>query len=59
MLREAFKDLLKGWGRALDLTFVPEYEIESPAKVIDLLARLARVSVETQAIVEALRAASR
>jgi hypothetical protein len=32
VVREAFKDLLKGWGRALDLTFVPEYEIESPAK---------------------------
>ncbi len=30
--REAFKDLLKGWGRAHDLTFVPEYEIESPRK---------------------------
>jgi len=32
VVREAFKDLLKGWGRAHDLTFVPEYEIESPAK---------------------------
>ncbi|MGH8145113.1 MAG: type ISP restriction/modification enzyme [Rhodanobacteraceae bacterium] len=32
VVREAFKDLLKGWGRARDLTFVPEYEIESPAK---------------------------
>ena len=32
VVREAFKDLLKGWGRALDLTFVPEYEIETPAK---------------------------
>ena len=29
---EAFKDLLKGWGRSQDLTFVPEYEIQSPAK---------------------------
>ncbi|HJP97814.1 MAG TPA: type ISP restriction/modification enzyme [Rhodanobacteraceae bacterium] len=32
VVREAFKDLLKNWGRAHDLTFVPEYEIESPAK---------------------------
>ena len=32
VVREAFKDLLKGWGRTLDLTFVPEYEIETPAK---------------------------
>jgi predicted helicase len=32
VVREAFKDLLKSWGRAEDLTFVPEYEIESPAK---------------------------
>lgn len=29
---EAFKDLLKGRGRAHDLTSAPEYEIESPAK---------------------------
>jgi hypothetical protein len=28
-VREAFKDLLKGWGRSLELTFVPEYEIET------------------------------
>ncbi len=32
VVREAFKDLLKAWGRAQDLIFVPEYEIESPAK---------------------------
>jgi N-6 DNA Methylase len=32
VVREAFKDLLKGWGRAQDLIFVPEYEIETPAK---------------------------
>ena len=32
VVREAFKDLLKGWARTHDLTFVPEYEIESPAK---------------------------
>ncbi len=32
VVREAFKDLLKGWARSHDLVFVPEYEIESPAK---------------------------
>jgi predicted helicase len=32
VVREAFKDLLKGWGRAHDLIFVPEYAIETPAK---------------------------
>jgi predicted helicase len=30
VVREAFKDLLKGWGRALHLVFVPEYEITTP-----------------------------
>ena len=32
VVREAFKDLLKGWARAHDLVFVPEYEIETKAK---------------------------
>lgn len=32
VVREAFKDLLKGWARSHELIFVPEYEIESPAK---------------------------
>ena len=32
VVREAFKDLLKGYARSHDLVFVPEYEIESPAK---------------------------
>jgi len=32
VVREAFKDLLKGWARSQDLIFVPEYEIETPAK---------------------------
>ena len=32
VVSEAFMDLLKGWGRAHDLTFVPQYEIQSPAK---------------------------
>ena len=31
-VREAFKDLLKGWGRSLDLTFVPEAEYETKTK---------------------------
>jgi predicted helicase len=32
VVREAFKDLLKGWARTHDLIFVPEYEIATPAK---------------------------
>ena len=32
MVREAFKDLLKGMGRSRDLHFIPEYEIESKTK---------------------------
>ncbi len=32
VVREAFKDLLKGWARSLDLVFIPEYEIKTPAK---------------------------
>jgi predicted helicase len=32
VVREAFKTLLKGWGRSRDLVFVPEYEIETPRK---------------------------
>lgn len=32
VVREAFKDLLKSWGRSHDLTFIPEYEIESKTK---------------------------
>ena len=32
VVREAFKDLLKGWARQHDLVFVPEYEIESKAR---------------------------
>lgn len=32
VVREAFKDLLKGWARSHDLVFVPEYEIVTPAK---------------------------
>jgi len=32
VLREAFKDLLKRWGRSLDLTFVPEHDLITPQK---------------------------
>ncbi len=32
VVREAFKDLLKGWARQHDLIFVPEYEIAAPTK---------------------------
>ena len=32
VVREAFKDLLKRWGRQHDLVFIPEHEIETPAK---------------------------
>ncbi len=32
VVREAFKDLLKGWARSYDLVFIPEYEIQTPAK---------------------------
>ena len=32
VVREAFKDLLKSWGRSLDLTFIPEYEFETRTK---------------------------
>jgi len=32
VVREAFKDLLKGWGRQRDLVFIAEHEHLSPAK---------------------------
>jgi predicted helicase len=32
VVREAFKDLLKAWGKAHDLQFIPEYEIITPTK---------------------------
>lgn len=32
VVREAFKDLLKDWGRTQDLTFIAEYEIQSKTK---------------------------
>jgi len=32
VVREAFKDLLKGWGRQHDLVFIPEYKLDSATK---------------------------
>ena len=32
VVREAFKDLLKGYARSCDLVFIPEYEIETKTK---------------------------
>ncbi len=32
VVREAFKDLLKAWGRTLDLTFIPEYALDTRTK---------------------------
>ena len=32
VVREAFKDLLKGWGRQHDLVFVPEYELDTKTR---------------------------
>ncbi len=32
VVREAFKDLLKGWGKQHDLVFIPEYKLDSPTK---------------------------
>lgn len=46
VVSEAFKDLLKGWGRTLDLTFIPQYQFETRAKdrrVVDGALRADRV----------------
>jgi hypothetical protein len=32
VVREAFKDLLKAWGRSRDLQFIPEHEYITPTK---------------------------
>lgn len=55
VVREAFKDLLKGWGKQHDLVFIPDHK----ERVIDLLARVTTVSVETMRIVEAIRSGPR
>jgi hypothetical protein len=108
VVRKAFKDLLKGWGRQHDLTFIPEYKLDGANKdtrfvdgallhelrvllgyweakdakddlddeiafkfkrgyrfadhkerVIDRLARVTTVSVETMQIVDAMRETKR
>ncbi|MDP1912191.1 hypothetical protein [Brevundimonas sp.] len=32
VVREAFKDLLKGWGRQHELVFIPEYKLDSATR---------------------------
>jgi hypothetical protein len=32
VVREAFKRLLKEWGKSRDLIFIPEYEYQTPQK---------------------------
>ncbi len=32
VVREAFKDLLKGWGKQHDLVFIPEYKLDSATR---------------------------
>ena len=32
VVREAFKTLLKDWGKSRDLIFLPEYEYQTPTK---------------------------
>lgn len=32
VVREAFKDLLKGWGKQHDLVFLAEYPLQTAAK---------------------------
>lgn len=49
VVREAFKDLLKKWGRAQTLVFIPEHEIVRTARVVT-------VSLETVAITNAMAA---
>ena len=54
VVREAFKDLLKGWARSHDLVFVPEYEIAAPTKerryVDGALLNINRVSIGSVSI---------
>ena len=110
VVREAFKDLLKGWGKQHDLVFIAEYKLDSATTlggvppeawaytlgnrcaidwvldqykekkpkdptirakfdtyrfadyketVIDLLMRVTTVSVETMAVVEAMKVTDR
>lgn len=63
VVREAFKDLLKGWGRQHDLVFIPEYKLDSATKdtrfVDGALLHELRVSVETVRVVEVIRGSAR
>lgn len=70
VVREAFKDLLKGWGRQHEPQFIPDYKLDSATKdtdrfadhkerVIELLRRLTTVSLRTVQIVDAMRQAPR
>ena len=34
VVREAFKDLLKGWGKQHDLVFIPEYRLDTATRDI-------------------------
>jgi hypothetical protein len=34
VVREAFKDLWKAWGKTHELQFIPEYQIVTPAKYL-------------------------
>jgi hypothetical protein len=84
VLRAAFTDLPRAWGRQQDRGFVPEYEVDTEialkfrrgdptireifdtyrvadhkSRVIDLLARVVRVSVETLRIIDVSKAGPR
>lgn len=69
VVREAFKDLLKGWGKQHDLVFIPEYKLDSATKdtrfadhkekVIDLLMRVTKLSVKTVRITAAMKTGQR
>ena len=41
VVREAFKTLLKDWGKSRDLIFVPEYELQTLTKDARLSRRRA------------------
>jgi hypothetical protein len=75
VVREAFKDLLKGWGKQHDLQFIPEYKLDSATKDTRFVdgallhelrvpfgyweAKDAKDGVETTHIVDAMRDAAR
>ena len=51
VVREAFKDLLKAWGRSHNLQFIPEHEYITPAKgtVVTSMAPSSTTSVSPSA----------